>query len=85
MRGAKRRSNLYFCVFLKDEIAEAPLGALAMTEGRKKYEIATLAFGGRAMIVPLVVIASSEATKQSIFLCLSKRRDCHGLPWEPSQ
>ena len=37
-----------------------------MTEGREKYEIATLAFGGRAMIVPLVVIARSEATKQSI-------------------
>jgi hypothetical protein len=32
-----------------------------------KNEIATPAFGGLAMTVPLVVIARSEATKQSRF------------------
>jgi len=32
LRGAKRRSNLDICVFLKDEIATPTFGGLAMTE-----------------------------------------------------
>jgi len=48
-----------------------------------KTRFGTPAKGGLTMTVPLVVIARSEATKQSIFLCLFKRRDCRGSLGSP--